>query len=491
MELERLSAVELGRRIAAGELKCSEVVRYFLDRSIERNAALNALIEIDEEALNAAEEIDRRSSRESRRSPLEGVPIVIKDILCMEGKRTTCASRMLENFTAPYTATAVKRLLDGGVLPIGRANMDEFAMGGSTETSYFGVTRNPWDLSRTPGGSSGGSAAALAAGMAPLAVGTDTGGSVRQPSAYCGVVGLKPTYGRISRYGLVAFASSLDQVGPMAHYVEDVAALLQLMAGPDGRDSTSLPAAVDDYLGALGKPLDGLRVGVISEHVEHPDVAPEVRQAVQRAITHLTDLGAALEQVHLALTRYAVPTYYLVAPSEASSNLSRYDGVHYGYRDRPAEGVESPLVSMMSRTRSHGFGDEVKRRVMLGTFALSAGYYDAYYKKALKVRRMIAEEMRRAFERVDVLVGPVAPTPAFSLGENADDPVRMYLQDQFTVAANLAGIPALAVPAGFNDQGLPLAVQLQGAPLSEATLLNVAYHLQQNRFFVPRVAEWK
>ncbi len=489
MRLESLSAIELGRRIASGALSSVEVTRYFLDRCQALNTQVNAFVSLEDRAEDLARQADDRLARGEPRSPLDGVPIAIKDILCIAGTRTTCGSRMLSEYTAPYTATAAERLLAGGLIPLGKTNMDEFAMGGSTETSIFGPTRNPWDLTRTAGGSSGGSAACLAAGMAPLAIGTDTGGSVRQPSAYCGVVGLKPTYGRISRFGLVAFASSFDQIGPMAHGVEDVAVLLQIMAGPDPQDSTSLPNRPDDYGSGLGGDVQGLRVGMVREHIDHPDVAPEVRQAVVRAAAELEGQGARTVDVHLSLSKYAVPTYYVVATSEASGNLSRYDGVHYGFRHVASSGDDSPLVAMIRRSRSRGFGAEVKRRIMLGTFALSAGYYDAYYKKALKVRRLIADEYRRALEQVDVLLGPVAPTPAFPLCQNQDDPVRMYLQDQFTVGANLAGIPSIAVPAGFTPGGLPLAVQIQGPPLGESRILNVAYQLERAGFFVPRIAQ--
>ncbi|RMF39118.1 MAG: Asp-tRNA(Asn)/Glu-tRNA(Gln) amidotransferase subunit GatA [Planctomycetota bacterium] len=489
MQLESLSAIELGRRIAAGELTSVAVTEYFLERSKALNPKINALVSFEDRALELASQADARLAELGPRSALDGVPIAIKDILCMAGTRTTCGSRMLSDYIAPYTATAVERLLAAGLIPLGKTNMDEFAMGGSTETSIYGPTRNPWDPARTAGGSSGGSAACLAAGMAPLAIGTDTGGSVRQPSAYCGVVGLKPTYGRISRFGLIAFASSFDQIGPMAHHVEDVAALLQILAGPDPRDSTCLPDPADDYRGGLTGALQGLRVGLVREQVDHPDVAPEVRQAVLRAAAELQRQGAVVTDAHLSLSKYAVPTYYVVATSEASGNLSRYDGVHYGFRDLPTDSEQSPLVALMCRTRSRGFGAEVKRRIMLGTFALSAGYYDAYYKKALKVRRLIRDQYLQALEQVDVLLGPVAPTPAFPLQQNQDDPVRMYLQDQFTVGANLAGIPSMAVPAGSTADGLPLAVQIQGPPLSESRLLNVAYQLEQARFFVPRIAQ--
>ncbi len=496
MNIEALSAVELGRLIASGELSSRQVTTHFLDRARAVDGALHAFTEIDEAgALSLAEAVDGRIAQGAlRQSPLAGVPIAIKDVLCVAGGRTTCGSRMLANYRPPYTATSIQQLLDSGLVPIGKTNMDEFAMGGSTETSFHGVTRNPWDLERTPGGSSGGAAAAVAAGMVPLSIGSDTGGSVRQPAAFCGVCGLKPTYGRVSRYGLVAFASSLDQVGPLAHNVEDLAACLQSLAGHDPRDSTSLNVPVPDYGQQLSDSLAGLKVGVIREHIESEALDPSIRDAVLRAQQALQDLGADIVDVHLPHTRYSVATYYLVAPCEASGNLERYDGVHYGYRSSleasaaMGSATASPLDAMIARSRSQGFGAEVKRRIMLGTFALSAGYYDAYYKKALQVRRLIAGDYRQAFEKVDVLLGPVTPTPAFGIGEKVNDPVQMYLEDLFTVGANLAGVPGLSLPAGFTDSGLPTAVQLQGPALGEGRLLNVAFQLQTAGFFQRKLA---
>jgi aspartyl-tRNA(Asn)/glutamyl-tRNA(Gln) amidotransferase subunit A len=489
MSIEQLSALEIGRRIAAGEYSSREVTAHFLQRIEAGNARINAFVYVDSErSLRLAEQVDRRLAAGEKLSPLAGVPVAIKDILCEQGVPTTCGSRMLEGFAPPYTATAVQRLLEAGLVPLGKTNMDEFAMGGSTETSVYGVSRNPWDLERTPGGSSGGAAAVLAAGLAPLSIGSDTGGSVRQPAAFCGVCGLKPTYGRISRYGLIAFASSLDQVGPLAHTVEDVAACLQILAGHDPRDSTSLAADVPQYSEQLNAPLKGLRVGVVREHVEHAALDADIRAAVERGQQLLSDLGAEIIEVHLPHTQYSVATYYLVAPSEASGNLSRYDGVHYGFRQLPAAGAASPLDAMISRSRSAGFGEEVKRRIMLGTFALSSGYYDAYYKKGQQVRRLIAGDYQAAFDKVDVLLGPVTPTTAFKLGDKTDDPVQMYLCDLFTVGANLAGVPSLSVPAGVDQGGLPLAIQLQAPVLEESRLLQVAHQLQQAGFFKPTLA---
>ncbi len=488
MKIEQLSAVELGRKIAARELSSREVTACFLSR-IASGKAVNAFTYVaDDSVLAQAEAVDKQIANGSLSGALAGVPVAIKDVLCTLDAPTTCGSRMLQKFKAPYAATAVKKLLDGGLVMVGKTNMDEFAMGGSTETSVFGVTRNPWSLERTPGGSSGGAAAALAGGMSPLSIGSDTGGSVRQPAAFCGVCGLKPTYGRVSRSGLVAFASSLDQVGPLAHHVEDLAACMELLAGYDPLDSTSLNVEVPKYTQTLNQPLKGLRVGVIREHVDHEALDSRIRKAVLESQRMLESLGATIVEVHLPHTAFSVATYYLVAPSEASSNLARYDGVHYGYRSMGDSRSDSPLDAMIARSRSEGFGAEVKRRIMLGTFALSAGYYDAYYKKALQVRRLIADDYAKAFGQVDVLLGPVTPTPAFLLGEKTSDPVQMYLGDLFTVGANLAGIPAISLPAGFTEDRLPLAIQLEGPALGEAKLLNVAYQLQQAGLFSPSLA---
>lgn len=489
MKIDVLSALEIGQQIASGKLSSREVTEHCLSRIEQLDQNIHAFTHVaNQSALEAAAKIDSRIRAGEKLSPLAGVPVAIKDVLCTSDMPTTCGSRMLQNFQAPYVATSVTKLLQAGLIPVGKTNMDEFAMGGSTETSAFGVTRNPWDIKRTPGGSSGGAAAAVAGGMVPLSIGTDTGGSVRQPAALCGICGLKPTYGRVSRFGLVAFASSLDQVGPLAHQVQDLAACLQIMAGHDCLDSTSLSAPVPDYTATLTQPLKGLRVGVIREHIEHEALESQIGAAVLKAQQMLTSLGAQIVDVHLPHTKYAVATYYIVAPCEASSNLARYDGVHYGFRELGDPKSAAPLDAMIARSRSRGFGDEVKRRIMLGTFALSAGYYDAYYKKAMQVRRLIADDYRAAFEQVDILLGPVTPTTAFRLGEKIDDPVQMYLCDLFTVGANLAGIPALSIPAGFADGGLPVAIQLQGSALNEAKLLNVAYQLQQAKLFEPRSA---
>jgi aspartyl-tRNA(Asn)/glutamyl-tRNA(Gln) amidotransferase subunit A len=490
MNIEQLSAVEISSKIASREISSRAVTEDFLSRISQLDTKVNAFTHVAREAaLAAAAEVDSQIAAGKKLGPLAGVPVAIKDVLCTPDMPTTCGSRMLQNFVSPYAATTVKKLLDAGLVLLGKTNMDEFAMGGSTETSIHGVTRNPYDLQRTPGGSSGGAAAVLASGMAPLSIGTDTGGSVRQPAAFCGVCGLKPTYGRVSRFGLIAFASSLDQVGPLAHRVEDLATLLEVLAGHDPLDSTSLNAPVPKYVDHLEASLKGLRVGVVREHVEHAALDAQVREAVLETQQRLESLGAQTVEVHLPHTQYSVATYYLVAPCEASSNLARYDGVHYGFRQLGVANIDSPLDEMISASRSAGFGTEVKRRIMLGTFALSAGYYDAYYKKALKVRRMIARDYQQAFGQADVLLGPVTPTPAFRIGEKVDDPVQMYLGDLFTVGANLAGIPAMSIPAGFTTTGLPLAVQIEGPAMTEQKLLNVAYQLQLSGLFETTIAK--
>jgi aspartyl-tRNA(Asn)/glutamyl-tRNA(Gln) amidotransferase subunit A len=402
------------------------------------------------------------------------VPIAHKDIFCADGWLTTCGSKMLANFIAPYDATVIERFNAAGAVILGKTNMDEFAMGSSNETSYFGPVRNPWRTDRVPGGSSGGSAAAVAARLAPAATGTDTGGSIRQPAALCNLTGLKPSYGRVSRYGMVAFASSLDQGGPMCRTAEDCALLLGVMAGFDPRDSTSVDAPVPDYTAGLAQDIRGLRLGLPKEYFGE-GLNEEVARCVEAAITELKKLGAETVEVSLPNAGLAIPCYYVLAPAEASSNLARYDGVRYGYR---AEAYRD-LVDMYCRTRAEGFGAEVKRRIMIGTYVLSAGYYDAYYLKAQRLRRLIAEDYARAFEVCDVIAGPTSPTTAFRLGEKSDDPIAMYLSDIYTVSVNLAGLPAISIPAGFDAQGLPVGLQLIGRYLDEARLLNVAHRFQQ------------
>lgn len=470
MSTDPLSTPELLSRLRSGELTATALVTSCLKCIESQDESVGAFLHVDhEDAVRQATKIDERRKAGETLGALAGVPVAIKDNICANGTATTCASRMLENFVPPYDAHVIERLREADAVLIGRTNLDEFAMGSSCENSAFQKTRNPWDIERTPGGSSGGSAAAVAAGMTPLSVGSDTGGSIRQPAALCGVVGMKPTYGRVSRYGLVAFASSLDQIGPFANDVTGAAHLLEVLAGHDSRDTTSIDRPVPAYPQTLEQPLEGLRVGIAKEHfVEGLD--PEVEQAVRTAIDVYRSLGAEIKEVTLPHSKYCVAVYYIVAPSEASSNLARYDGVHYGFR---AERFDN-MVDMYSATRGEGFGDEVKRRIMLGTYALSAGYYDAYYLKALKVRRLIRQDFDRAFEDVDVIASPVTPTPAFKIGELIDDPLAMYLTDIYTISANLAGNPGISLPCGFSDAGLPIGLQLQAAPFEEERLLRAA-----------------
>lgn len=456
-----------------GDYSATELTAAYLARIGARNAALNAFVTVTAEAAAQAAAAADAALAGGDAGPLAGIPIAHKDIFCTDGVRTSCASRMLDNFIAPYDATVVQRLAAAGAVMLGKTNMDEFAMGSSNETSFYGPVRNPWDLDRVPGGSSGGSAAAVAAGLCSAATGTDTGGSIRQPAALTGICGLKPTYGRVSRYGMVAFASSLDQAGPMARSAADMALLLQAMAGFDERDSTSIDRPVPDYAAALEAPLTGLRIGLPAEYF-NAGLDAAVGDAVRAALAELERLGARLVDITLPHTALSVPAYYVVAPAEASSNLARYDGVRYGYR------AENPvdLTDLYKRSRSEGFGAEVKRRILIGTYVLSAGYYDAYYLKAQRVRRLIREDFLGAFGQVDVIAAPTTPQPAFRLGEKQHDPVAMYLSDIYTIAANLAGLPALSVPCGLV-QGLPVGLQLIGRDFDEARLLNLAHRYQQ------------
>ena len=467
------TVAEMGSALRAGEVSSRQLTERLLERIEQLDGRLNSMITVTrDEALAAADAADERLQA-GQGGPLTGVPLVHKDIFCTEGVATTCGSRMLEPFRAPYDATVVRRLADAGAVMLGKANMDEFAMGSSNETSYFGPVRNPWDLDAVPGGSSGGSAAAVAARLAPAATGTDTGGSIRQPAALSGVCGLKPTYGRVSRYGMVAFASSLDQAGPFARTAEDLALLLEAMAGVDERDSTSADHVVPDYSEALGRSIQGLRIGVPREFFGE-GLDPDVRGRVNGALEVLEGEGAELVEVSLPNMELALPAYYVIAPAEASSNLARYDGVRFGYRcAEPRE-----LEDLYKRSRGEGFGDEVKRRILVGTYALSAGYYDAYYRKAQQVRRLVADDFRSALAEVDVLAGPTSPTPAFEIGERADDPVQMYLSDIYTLGVNLAGLPGLSVPAGLS-RGRPVGLQLIGDYFDEGRLLNVAHKYQQ------------
>ena len=460
---------ELTAAFATGAASPVTVTEGYLARIGALDARVGAYLTVTrDEALAAARAAEARYRAKAPLGPLDGVPIALKDVFCTRGVRTTCGSRILERYVPPYDATMVTRLKAAGAVILGKTNMDEFAMGSSTEHSAFQLTRNPWDLARVPGGSSGGSAAAVAGGLAAGSFGTDTGGSVRQPAAFCGVVGLKPTYGRISRYGLIAFASSLDHVAPFALDIHDTALLLGATAGHDPRDATSVSAPVPDYVAALSGQVKGLRVGVPDEYFGE-GLDPEIERAVRAAVETLRGLGAAVQPVSLPTTSYGVATYYIVAPAEASSNLARYDGVKYGLR---VPGKD--LIDMVSRTRAAGFGAEVKRRIMLGTYALSTGYYDAYYGQAQKVRTLVRRDFEKAFERVDVLAAPTTPSVAFKHGEKAD-PLAMYMNDVYTIPASMTGLPAISVPCGFNASGLPIGLQLIGRPLDEPTLLRAAH----------------
>jgi aspartyl-tRNA(Asn)/glutamyl-tRNA(Gln) amidotransferase subunit A len=470
----QLGIAETARQLAARAFSAVELTRHFLDRIRRHNPRLNAVITLDEaRSLAAARAADERIARGTA-GPLTGIPILHKDIFCANGWRTTCGSRMLENFVAPYDAHVVSRLEAAGTVNLGKTNMDEFAMGSSNETSWFGPVHSPWRASAVPGGSSGGSAAAVAARLAAAATGTDTGGSIRQPAALSGVCGLKPTYGVASRFGMIAFASSLDQAGPIATSAHDLALMLNAMAGFDPRDSTSLERATEDYGRELERPLQGLRIGLPKEFFGE-GVQPGVAAAVEAAIGEYRRLGATPVEVSLPNMGLSIPVYYVLAPAEASSNLARYDGVRYGYR---ARGYDD-LIDMYERTRAEGFGAEVKRRIMIGTYVLSHGYYDAYYIKAQRIRRLIAADFATAFEKCDVIMGPTSPTTAFELGSRTSDPVQMYLSDIYTIAVNLAGLPGLSIPAGFDAAGLPVGLQSIGNYFAEARLLNVAHQYQR------------
>ncbi|MEW8659180.1 MAG: Asp-tRNA(Asn)/Glu-tRNA(Gln) amidotransferase subunit GatA [Candidatus Thiodiazotropha endolucinida] len=463
---------ELGAAMQAGEFSSVELTRHFIERIERLNGDLNALITpTPDQALAEAEAADR-VIRSGQAGPLTGIPLVQKDIFCTQGVKTSCGSRMLDSFISPYDATVVERLKQAGTVSLGKANMDEFAMGSSNETSYYGPVRNPWDQNRVPGGSSGGSAAAVAARIAVAGTGTDTGGSIRQPAALCGITGLKPTYGRVSRFGMIAFASSLDQAGPMTRSAEDAAMLLQAMAGFDSRDSTCADQPVPDYSATLNDSLRGLKIGLPREYFD-AGLDSAVAASIDGAIGLYKQLGAEVVDISLPNTALAVPTYYVVAPAECSSNLSRFDGVRFGYRCEDPKDLED----LYKRSRGEGFGAEVKRRILIGTYALSAGYYDAYYLKAQKTRHLISDDFKRAFEAVDVIMGPTTPTTAFALGEKTDDPVTMYLNDIYTIAANLAGLPGISIPVQPVN-GLPVGLQIIGNYFTEGKLLNVAHKLQ-------------
>ncbi len=465
---------ELSAALAEKRISSVELARLFLGRIERLNAELNAFITVDASlALAQAHRADRDRAA-GKAGPLTGIPLAHKDIFCTKGLRTTCGSRMLENFVSPYDAHVIERFEAAGSVLLGKTNMDEFAMGSSNETSYFGPVRNPWDRTLVPGGSSGGTAVAVAARMAPAGTGTDTGGSIRQPAALTGICGLKPTYGVVSRYGMIAFASSLDQGGPMAKCAQDLALLMNAMAGFDARDSTSLERPQEDYGRELGRSLAGLRIGLPNEYAGE-GIEPGVRRAVDEAVRWFEAQGAKTVPVELPNTALAVPVYYVLAPAEASSNLSRFDGVRYGHRAKDY----ADLAEMYSRTRAEGFGAEVKRRILVGTYVLSHGYYDAYYLQAQKLRRLIAQDFAAAFRSCDVILGPTTPTTAFPIGAKIDDPVQMYLNDIFTIPAPLAGLPGLSIPCGFDDKGLPVGLQLTGGYFSEAQLLGIAHRYQQ------------
>ncbi|MEK8019153.1 MAG: Asp-tRNA(Asn)/Glu-tRNA(Gln) amidotransferase subunit GatA [Candidatus Parabeggiatoa sp.] len=464
---------ELSRALHQRECSSVELTRYFLERIKTHDTQLNSFItQTPELALAQAKVADERLNNGTAHA-LTGIPIAHKDIFCTQGVKTSCGSKMLDNFIAPYNATLVEKCEAVGMVMLGKTNMDEFAMGSSNETSFYGPVKNPWDTQTVPGGSSGGSAAAVAARLTPIATGTDTGGSIRQPAALCGITGFKPTYGRVSRYGMIAFASSLDQGGPLGHNAEDVALLLNVITGFDERDSTSLDQPQEDYTAHLNDSIEGLKIGLPKEYFSE-GLDAGVGNALETAIKEFEQAGATLHDIHLPHSHLAIPVYYIIAPAECSSNLSRYDGVRFGHRcEQPQD-----LMDLYKRSRGEGFGAEVKRRIMIGTYALSAGYYDAYYLKAQQIRRLISKDFSTAFEQVDVILGPTSPTTAFKIGEKIDDPVTMYLSDINTISVNLAGLPALSIPAGFAEQR-PVGLQLIGNYLNEAQLLNIAHQYQQ------------
>jgi len=475
MELYKLTAHELKAKLDNGEASCVDIVNAVFEHIKNTDDKVGGFVtQTKQHALNKAKDIDKRIKAKEKLSPIAGIPIAVKDNMCTKGTVTTCSSRILENYIPPYNATVVEKIEEAGAIMIGKTNMDEFAMGSSTENSAFKVTKNPWDLETVPGGSSGGSAAVVSANETILALGSDTGGSIRQPAAFCGVVGLKPTYGRVSRYGLIAFASSLDQIGPLTKDVTDCATLLGVISGDDEKDSTSINAPVPDYRKLLVNNVKGTKIGVVKE-LMGKGISEGVKKAVKEAIKKLESLGASVEEVSMPTFEYGVPTYYLLATAEASSNLARYDGVKYGHRSSSRQDI----LTMYNETRREGFGPEVKRRIMLGTYALSAGYYDAYYLKAQKVRTLIKNDFDKAFIRFDVLISPTTPTVAFKVGEKVDDPLSMYLSDIATIPVNLAGIPAISVPCGFSDN-MPIGLQIIGKAFDEATILRVAYTYEQN-----------
>ncbi len=477
MDILKLSAMELAARIKSKEVTVLEAAEAVLANIEKKEPLYNCYITVDQEAVRKqAKQIQARIDSGELTGPLAGVPVAIKDNMCIQGMTTTCASKILHNFVPPYTATAVLKLEAAGALIIGKTNMDEFAMGSTTETSAYGETRNPWSTEHVPGGSSGGSAAAVAAEECFYALGSDTGGSIRQPASHCGVVGMKPTYGTVSRYGLIAYGSSLDQIGPLSKDVADCAAIMEIIAAHDKKDATSIPRTDTDFTSALVTDVKGMKIGIPRDYLGE-GIDPEVKAAVLKAAGVLADQGAIVEEFDLSLVEYAIPAYYTIAAAEASSNLERFDGIKYGYRTAEYNG----LHNMYKKSRSEGFGTEVKRRIMLGSFVLSSGYYDAYYLKALKVKALIKKAFDEAFSHYDILLGPVAPTTAPRLGESLSDPLKMYLGDIYTIAVNLAGLPALSVPCGMDRKGLPIGLQLIGDCYHEKTLLRAAYTYEQRR----------
>lgn len=469
MKLNELTIRELRKKINEGDIAPKDIVADIISEIDAREDKLHAYVNVDKNYLK------RASENVSNSGKLKGIPIAVKDNMCIKDVHAGCASRILEGFVSPYNATVINKLFNEGAIVIPRANMDEFAMGSSTETSYYGTSRNPFDLDRVPGGSSGGSCVAVSGNLAIAGIGSDTGGSIRQPAALCGVVGFKPTYGRVSRFGLIAFASSLDQIGPITKDVTDCAILLNVISGYDPLDSTSVDAEVPDYEEIIKNDIKGKRIGIPKEYFVD-GIDPDVKESVNNAIKVLQGKGAILKEISLPHTDYAVATYYIIATAEASSNLARYDGVQYGYRVKKPES----LYSMYAETREEGFGPEVKRRIILGTYVLSAGYYDAYYLKAQKVRTLIKQDFEEAFKDIDLIVTPTSPTPAFKIGERTEDPLKMYLSDIFTISVNLAGLPAISVPCGFTKNNLPIGLQLIGKPFEEGTILNVAYAYEQS-----------
>ena len=472
--MQNLSLKELSEGLKQKKFSSLELTKFFLNRLDLHNSSINAFITIDKDKSLAMAKRADEIIKEGNQDYLTGIPIAQKDIFCAEGWKTSCGSKMLDNFIAPYDSTVISKFNAAGAVNLGKTNMDEFAMGSSNETSYYGNVKNPWDIKTVPGGSSGGSAAAVAGMLAPAATATDTGGSIRQPASLCGLTGLKPTYGLVSRYGMIAFASSLDQAGPMCHTAEDCAAMMNVMSGHDPKDSTSIEREKENYLTGINNPIKGLKIGVPKEFFSE-GLDPEVEKIIEQGISEYKKLGAEIVEISLPNNHLSIPVYYVIAPAEASSNLSRYDGVRYGYRTKEYD----DLMDMYCKTREEGFGDEVKRRIMIGTYVLSAGYYDAYYLKAQKIRRLISEDFKKAFEKCDVILGPSAPSVAFPIGDKKEDPLKMYMQDVYTISTNLAGLPGLSMPGGLMNN-LPVGIQLIGNYFSEAKLLNIAHIFQMN-----------